>query len=318
MKILFIGFGYHEYTNAINTEFEMLGFQSYFHDIQPGKLHFKIARRLHGRYYQSFLDRYHKSIIDSYDVGTIDHVVFLQVHQMSFANLVHLRSRQRSATFTLYNWDAVTTHDYRPYLEFFDRAFTFDPRDAEELGIGYLPLFATRRYQSADIRRHDPMSVYFIGNIVNPERYRVVRAFERFCKENGIRFELFMSTTLHGWTSMRQAGIRPQNVSLRQLPTSRQDKMISNSAAVFDFANHAQVGFTMRVMENLCAGKKIITNNINVRQAPFYREDRFLVYDGLDFSKVPAFLGLPLNDPEADFSLYHVQNFAAHLIGAPI
>lgn len=314
MKTLFIGFNYHEYTSAINGEFERMGFTSCFHDIQPERIHFKVMRRLNANLYQEALDRYHKSIIDSYDAGVFDHVIFLQVHQMSHTNMAYLRSRQKGATFTLYNWDAVTTHDYRPYLRYFDRAFTFDPQDAEVLEIEYLPLFATNRYHNIDRTRYEPTSVYFIGNIVNPERYRVVRAFEGFCRGHGLRFDFFMSSTVHGWTTMRRAGIRPRDVSLRHLSTHHQDEWIARSAAVFDFANHAQAGFTMRVMENLCAGKKIITNNLNVKNAPFYSEDRFLIYDGTDFSAVPEFLALPLDDPEASFPEYQVENFAAQLI----
>lgn len=315
MSILFIGFDYFGYTSAINDEFGRMGFESCFHDIQPRTLNFKVMRRLNAKLYQAALDNYHKSIIDSYDPGVFDHVIFLQVHQMSNVNMVHLRSRQRNATFTLYNWDAVATHDYRPYLKYFDRAFTFDPQDAEALGINYLPLFATNRYHNIDRNRYEPTSVYFIGNIVNPERYRVVRAFEAFCAEHGLQFDFFMSTTIHGWSEMRRNGIRPKDVSLRHLPTDRQDEWIARSSAVFDFANHAQSGFTMRVMENLCAGKKIITNNHNVKNAPFYSEDRFLMYNETDFSAVPDFLAQPLYEPEASFSEYQVSNFAARLIG---
>ena len=315
MKVLFIGFDYHEYTRAIKTELEGLGFECAFYSIQPGMPHLKVARRLSGDLYQALLDRYHRDIIDAHSSDVFDYVIFLQVHQMSVSNIEYLKSRQQAAKFVLYNWDAVSTHDYRDYLKYFDSAYTFDPVDAESLGIGYLPLFATRRYQGRSVGGRDPMSVYFVGNIVNPERYRVIRAFETFSLEDDIRFEYFMSTTVHGWTRMWRAGIPVRDVSLRQLAVSRQDEIIDGAAAVFDFANHSQTGFTMRVMENLCAGKKIITNNARVRSAPFYSEDRFLIYDGLDFSGVREFLARPLLDPDADFSEYHVQSFAARLIG---
>jgi hypothetical protein len=237
---------------------------------------------------------------------------------MSEENLFLLRSRQPNARFILYNWDAVTTHDFRPYIGYFDRVFTFDPRDAAELNISYLPLFATRRYQNLFGIAREQASVYFIGNIVNPQRYRVVEAFEDFCARNRLSFQKFLSTTVHGYTEMLKAGIRPSGVSFRQVSDSKQDQMIRNSAAAFDFANHVQVGFTMRVMENLCAGRKIITNNKHILGAPFFSPDRILLYEGLDFSAVPDFLATPIVEPDRRFLEYSVQEFSATLISERI
>ena len=316
MRLLFIGFNYHEYTKSICDEFDRMGFETVFHDIQPNRLPLKIARRVNAWCYREALGRYHDSIIESYPANHFDCVVFLQVHQFDPARLARLKARQSRATFVLYNWDAVTTHDYRPWLDFFDHVFTFDPTDAAALGICYLPLFATRRYQTAASAASTlPASVYFIGNIVNPERYRMVRSFEDFCRTSGIGFRCYLSTTVHGWTQMVRVGLRPRGVSLRPISEMLQDRMLAQSSAVFDFANHRQAGFTMRVMENLCAGRKIITNNPHVADAPFFSEDRLLIYRDQDFSAVPGFLARPLADPGMTFPDYHVQTFARRLLG---
>lgn len=90
--------------------------------------------------------------------------------------------------------------------------------------------------------------------------------------------------------------------------------MIRNSAAAFDFANHVQNGFTMRLMENLCAGRKIITNNKNVLTAPFYSPDRFFVYDNFNFDGVKEFLQTPLANPDKRFEEYHLSSFVKKVI----
>jgi hypothetical protein len=91
--------------------------------------------------------------------------------------------------------------------------------------------------------------------------------------------------------------------------------MIETSLGVFDFANHAQSGQTMRMMESLCTGKKIVTNNAWVKREPFYSPDRIHVFNDLDFSGVADFLRIPLTDQGNDFSEYHIQNFTRRLIG---
>lgn len=314
-SILFIGYDYHSYTRSINAEFEQLGFQSRFHSIQPGNLYLKIARRSSSKLYATLLDHYHRRIILSYAEGAFDHIVFLQVHQFSHENMALLKARQPRARYTLYNWDAITTHDYRPYIGYFDRVLTFDPSDAKTLGIYYLPLFCVRGFQKLRSVPQTDSSVYFVGNIVNPKRYEVIKAFQAFCVREGIRFEYFLSTTVHGWTQMRKANLRPDDVSFQSIKEQAFRSMITRSAAVLDFANHQQSGFTMRIMENLCAGKKLITNNANALTASFYSPDRILVYSGEDFSAVKNFLDTPLTDPKKDFSEYHIQSFAKNLLG---
>ena len=89
--------------------------------------------------------------------------------------------------------------------------------------------------------------------------------------------------------------------------------MLEKSRATFDFANHKQSGYTMRLIENMCAGRKIITENPRILNEPFYREDRFLLVDGYDFSAVPAFLERPITS-ELDVHAFHVDNWAARLI----
>lgn len=93
-------------------------------------------------------------------------------------------------------------------------------------------------------------------------------------------------------------------------------RMVESSVAVFDFANHAQSGYTMRIFENLCAGKKIVTSNTRIRHESFYSPDRIHVFEDLDFAGVKQFLEVPLAEPEADFPDFHVQSFAHRLIEA--
>lgn len=313
-RILFIGYDYHSYTRAINAEFEQLGYSSRFHSIQPGKLYLKIARRASAKLYATLLDRYHRSIILSYPEDAFDQIVFLQVHQFSHENMALLKARNPRARYTLYNWDAITTHDYRPYIQYFDRVLTFDPSDASALGIHYLPLFCVRDFQNLKSPPQAEASVYFVGNIVNPQRYKVVKAFQAFCATEGIRFEYFLSTTVHGWSLMRKAGIHPIDVSFRSISDQDFRAMIERSVAVLDFANHKQSGFTMRIMENLCAGKKLITNNPNVKNADFYSPDRVLIYKDQDFSAISDFLKIPLDRPAEKFQEYHIQSFAIKLL----
>jgi hypothetical protein len=114
------------------------------------------------------------------------------------------------------------------------------------------------------------------------------------------------------------SGERPTGCSLRSIAGDTFKEMIETSLGVFDFANHTQSGQTMRMMENLCAGKKIVTNNTWVKREPFYSPDRIHVFNDIDFRGVEEFLRIPLAVPDANFAEYYIQNFTRQLLGLDI
>ncbi|MDO8982373.1 hypothetical protein [Cypionkella sp.] len=313
MKILFVGIQYHAYTRAIIDEMRLLGAEVTYVDIQPRSVAQKVLRTLARPLYERSVERHLRAAVDAARGVTYDKVVFLQVHQMDLATLAALRQSQPQAEFTLYNWDAITTHDYRAHTAQFDRVLTFDRRDAAAHGFGYLPLFCIRPWQG--LGHGAQQSVYMVGNIVRLGRYHAVGAFRDYCARHGVAFRQHLKISPVVLLHMLRARIWPRGVTLRSIPEPEFRAMIAASAAAFDFANHSQSGQTMRMMESLCAGKKIITNNDWVRQEPFYTPDRIHVFQDLDFSGIDAFLKVPLADPEARFPEYQVQSFARRLIG---
>lgn len=315
-KILLIGLPYHHYTAEIIAAMRAQGHEVVFHDIQPRDLLMKTLRVTARSTYQRRLDAHHLRILAVERGKRYDMVMFIQVHQMAQGTLAALKRDQPDAEFVLYNWDSISNHDYRPHLHAFDRAYTFDPQDARAQGIGYLPLFCIPAFQRLQKREQQRKVIYFVGNIVSVQRYRAIQAFKRFCQREGITFNSYLACTPYVMTWLLRGGHWPSDVSMQSIDHRRFIDMIETATAVFDFANHQQSGYTMRTMENLCAGKKIITGNPGIKNEPFYSDDRILVFDGLDFSGVKAFLDQPLNAPDADFPEFHLSSFVARLVGA--
>ena len=314
-KVLLIGLNYHSYTVEIVRALREQGHEVHFHDIQPAKPWLKVLRRIESPRYGAALDRYHATILAAERGWRADLVLFIQVHQMSQQNLITLRRDQPSAEFVLYNWDAVSNHDYRPWLHHFNRVYTFDPSDAKTLGLHYLPLFCTPAFQNLQRRDATGHSVYTVGNVANPKRYDAVQAFKRYCREHDLEFKYFLAVSNNIFLTLMRNGHFPLDVSWQEISRPAFIDMMETSSAVFDFANHQQVGYTMRTIENLCAGKKIITNNAAIRNEPFYSADRIHVFEDFDFSGVKAFLARPLHNPGATFPEFHLSSFVRQLVG---
>lgn len=319
MKILFCGLDYHTYTRSIIAEMELLGATVRYVDIQPRGFGCQVLRITSPQAYSKYRDRIHQEAIRESEAIAYDQVVFLQAHQINLENLSRLREQQRKAQFTLYNWDSLAIHDYRAQARLFDRVLTFDQQDAQGNQFGYLPLFCQRSMQSLRRGLALPRTTYMVGNISKIQRYKAVEVFRDYCRNTGIEFRQHLKVTPVVWSQLVRAGIWPKTISFRSISTAGFNEMIEASAAVFDFANHTQTGMTMRLMESLCAGKKILTNNKWVKQEPFYSPDRIHVFDELNFDGVDDFLRKPLAEPDADFSEYHVQHFTRQLLGmAPL
>lgn len=313
-KILLIGLQYHTYTGAIVAELQAQGHNVTFHDIQPRDLLMKTLRVTASSWYRRRIDQHHSRILAIERGKHYDMVLFIQVHQMALSTLATLKRDQYGAEFVLYNWDSISNHDYRSHLHTFDRVYTFDPLDAKALGISYLPLFCIPAFQSLEKREQQRKGIYFVGNIVSIQRYRAIQAFKAYCGKHSIVFNSFMACSPYVLTLLWRAGHWPTDISIRPIAHDDFIEMIETSVAVFDFANHKQAGYTMRTMENLCAGKKIITGNAGITTEPFFSDDRILTFENLDFSGVKAFLDRPLNAPDANFAEFHLRSFVACLV----
>lgn len=316
-KLLFVGLRYQDYTSAIIKEMELAGYSVTYIDIQPRTLFFKIFKTLSLLLYNKYLELYHRRAIVAAAGTEYNLVVFLQAHQITLDNLRYLKKTQPGARFVLYNWDSLSNHDYRPQAPCFDRIYTFDRVDAEKYGFSYLPLFCIRSMQGLNKGRVQPHTVYMVGNIVNVKRYEAVMKFMDYCNEHGLCFRTYLVISPVVYFRMLRQGIIPRNVYFRSIDIRRFHDMIETSSAVFDFANHQQSGYTMRTIENLCAGKKIVTNNKYVLNDFFYSPDRVLHFDEFDYSRVAEFLNIELADPDREFEELNIQSFVRNLLHDP-
>lgn len=312
-RILFIGIDYFSYAKEICAALERSGHEVDYFPIEDASFASKTAKRLAGNAYARRLSAYHQGIVESSADESYDVVLFIQCHHVSHAALERLRSLHPSARFVLYNWDSLTTHDYRDWLRHFDHAATFDPLDAKALGIAYLPLFAVPRFFDIDHGRAKENDLYFVGAIGTMDRFEALERLYAFCKAGGLSTKFHLKCSPLIQLKLFKARKSLPGVTSKSLSFDSIVDILESSKATFDFANHKQSGYTMRLIENMCAGRKIITDNKRILDEPFYREDRFCVVDGYDFSAVPNFLASPITS-ELDVEAFRVDNWAGMLL----
>jgi hypothetical protein len=289
-KVLFLGLSYYTYTDRIIEALRRKGFEVTYRPAEDRGFWSKTLRKFLPSIYRGRLERYHEQVARAESETRYDYVFFLQIHRYRIEMVERLRRDHPQAKFVLYNWDSLATHDYRPYLGLLDSVFTFDPEDARKIGAHYLPLFALPEYFDAPARgahRHD---IYFVGAIGTVERFTALQRLDRYCRQHGIRFARHLHCSPAIMLMLLRRGLRLPGMSLRSLSTGQIVALMNASTAVFDFPNHRQVGYTMRLIENMCAGKKIVTSNGRVRTEEFYSKQQFFVTEDLNFDGLKEFI----------------------------
>lgn len=312
-RILFVGINYYAYIGEIRAALERQGHQVDYHPIERVDFWGKTAKKLAPGAYRRRLDAYHRAVFDGTAGTPYDVVLFIQVHHVSQDNMQRLRALHPNAKFVLYNWDSLTTHDYRPYRGYFDRIHTFDPVDAANEAVDYLPLFAIPAYYRATPRTPPDYDLYFVGAIGTMHRFDALARLHAFCEANGVRTRFHLKCSPIVRFNLWRSGRTLPGVTMKSIDFAGIIDLIERSRGVFDFANHRQTGYTMRFIENMCAGQKIVTENPRVLDEDFYRPDRFLVIRDFDFSEIPAFLALPITS-ELDTERWSVDNWVRRLV----
>lgn len=76
-------------------------------------------------------------------------------------------------------------------------------------------------------------------------------------------------------------------------------ELISISKSVLNIALENQQGITVRDLESLFHGVKLITTNEHIKKSDIYTPNNVFVLNGYNYREIPKFLGLPLDNMDS-------------------
>jgi hypothetical protein len=269
-RILVVGRDYFFYTRSIlDSLAERSGAEVRFIPIEPPGTAYKLAKRAPSLA-ATWLDRYHRDAIAAQQAFAPDLVLFIQVHQIG-DRLDWYRAAFPAASFRLYYWDSITTHDYRPWLDRFDVAFSFDPEDCARLPqLRFLPLFFVPELRRARSRLNPPHDLSFVGTAVSRRRYDELEAWRARARRQGLTLDAYLLVSPFFYLSEMLRGRRLRDVRFRAMSKADVLAHYTNAAAVLDLPNNSQSGLTMRTFETLGAHRKLVTANKRILAADFH------------------------------------------------
>lgn len=290
-RILFICPVFYNYHNEIIKEMQKQGADvDFFSDKYEGSgLVFVLSYCF--SFWRKYFEKKQLNFIIKNSASDYDFIFVIKGTVLNEVFMTEIKQKSPNAKCIMYHWDSLKNNDFRRLLPYFDKALTFDMVDAEKLKIEYLPLFFTNKYKNLQLKEKRQYDVVFFGSY-HPERLEVLKRFAVEAEKSGITVKLFMYIPrLVFWKKLFTGEITSKDTKylfVTPLPEKKILEFYSITKSVLDIENSGQNGFTMRTLEVLGSGLKLITTNKNILDDDIYNEDRIYKIDRmgmcLDFS----------------------------------
>lgn len=272
-------FSYHD---SISKTLKSMGYSiTWWNDRAKNTTFYKCALRMFPLLTVSWSEKFFYKKLNQIDRSSITHVLVIKGEGISRRCAQRLREAFPSASMGLYLWDGI--ENAKGALEIssiFDSVATFDPKDAEELGWFYRPLFGCNISDKKEVLK-ERFDWCFIGTI-HSDRYRVIHRLSRSCDKRLRTFIfgyfqspfIFYFRHLIDWSLwFAPAG----TLSTKPMNFPEVLEVIRSSKAVVDIEHPRQRGLTMRTIETLLAEKKLVTTNKNIVMSNLYDPSRTYV-----------------------------------------
>ncbi len=246
--------------------------------------------------------------------GSFDTVVVIKGEGVSCSVLGCLRRKLPGAAFNVYLFDSVRNFPrILRKLRFFDRILSFDPEDcSKHRDWMYRPLYAGDCFWR--VCASGAPSVYSLGSF-HPERARVLSRFIGMARKSGINCT--HDILFRGWIDRARSAIARVDPAIRimhqAISAEEAARRFSAHSAILDIHHPGQSGLTLRTMEALASGRKLITTNPVIRDHDFFDPSRIVVIDRAAPIVDPGFLS-PMPTPVRLPERYGVRSWAIELV----
>lgn len=324
-QILFIAPRFFGYEKHIADAMTARGAAVHFCSDNPSENAWgKAALRLFPKLAWIFADRIHRAWLDRIELHHCDVVFIVKGEAVSPAFLNLLHQRYPRARFVLYLYDSIANVKHTDKkLASFDSVFSFDPADCKSYpAMRYRPLFFINQYRNNG-REQSACGLFFFGTL-NGDRPKVLaRIIGELHKDIRFDFGLYVRSkielVLRRLTDSSIGQIRSDRFVYKAMPADEIMRRMTACNCVLDIEHPKQTGLTMRTFEVLASGKKLITTNQSVRDAPFFDASNICVIDRMNPVIPKDFVHGPCKPmPPSFFENYSLESWLGDVLRDPL
>ncbi|MCZ2085337.1 MAG: hypothetical protein LC112_13805 [Flavobacteriales bacterium] len=285
-KILFLSANFFGYEKAIAKRLRELGAEVDFFNERPSdSVLSKGIIRVNKNFYFRRINSYYQKIRKETKTRNYDFFLLIKGETIPYFFLEKFKKYHASAKMIYYSYDAVEEYPKSLKLySYFDKSFTFEPKDAHRYNLHFRPLFFINDY--ANLIENVPLKfdLVFIGS-AHTDRYLIGEKVTDSCNKKNLKTYFYYYAP--GKIAFLLKKIFDQNLkefdinklSFKKLKHSDIAEIYAQSRSVLDINKPFQDGLTMRTFETLASGKKLLTTNTDIKNYSFFNEDNIFVLD---------------------------------------
>lgn len=303
-KILFFAPAFFGYEFKIKKKMEEMGAEVDFYDERSvvsalGRALLKISPKI----FELKSRKYYEEILKK-NPEEYDYVFFIKAEMVPISILQEIRSKYKNAKMCLYLYDSVKNiPGILDKLKFFDVKYSFDRKDClvhPELKLR--PLFFADEFRKDGSKTENfKYDISFCGTI-HSDRYKIIKAVEKITKADGYCFfwiGYLQSKFMYYYYKITKKEFKGTDIStftFQKTASSDIAKMVDESKIVLDMQHPKQSGLTMRTIEMVGMGKKLITTNSEITKYDFFKPENICVIDRNNVVIDKKFLSIPYQD----------------------
>ncbi|MDN3605808.1 hypothetical protein [Kaistella yonginensis] len=285
-KILFLSANFFGYEKAISNRLREWGAEVDFYNERPSDSVFsKGVIRVNKDFYFKKINSYYQKILQETNAHSYDFLLLIKGETIPFFFLEKFRERHPAAEMIYYSYDSA--REYPKFLKlysYFDKNFTFEPKDALQYNLHFRPLFYLNEYGASLENSPQKFDLVFIGT-AHTDRFVIGEKIEEICTKQNLRTYFYYYAPSKAAFLLKK--IFDQNLkrfdvkklSFKKLKHAEIATMYSQTQAVLDINKPFQEGLTMRTFETLAAGKKLLTTNLDIKNYPLYQPENVMILD---------------------------------------
>ena len=318
-KVLFLGVGLYNYDSLICRELSKEYEVSYIYLVPVKKIskwkYFILSHLGKNEHLRKINSKLLMNELKDLNGIQFDFIFVIKGSRLEEVHVEYLANNFPTAKKVLYLWDSWSLIENQPVLcSYFNNIYSFDSEDCKKYGFKFRPLFYVTQNNNLHKRVYD---VSFIGTD-HSDRLEKLRAFRELCDKNGLNYFFRLKTTgypiLCAWLNYGRYKKNDLNMFTTSFMSYDETMNITKmSKTVIDFAHPAQCGLTIRTLESLAMGCKLLTSNNYIREYKDIPSDYYCAISEADESTILSFLQRDL----PPFSLpknYSISSFIKDLL----
>lgn len=307
MNVLLICPIFFDYEKAIARELGRHAQRVIYRNEIPFNSAFKYhaLRRLSKRVAQMALERYNRELAQLVERKKIDTVLIVRGSGLLPSFFEAIGRIIPAVRIINYQWDSLRNNpNGLTIARFSDTNFSFDLADCHvNPQFKHLPLFYTWDTINDTGPNSEPeCDIFFVGTY-HSSRHLVVKELERQCRQQGfnLRSHIYIPRGIY-WRRKFSSGeqIERCDVSFHKLSRERYHRSLLHTKAVLDIQSQTQTGATIRTIETLSVGRKLISTNTMLQDEQFYSPDNIYLWDTEQLLPLNDILHTPFNTSRQD------------------